>query len=75
MTSKRVIHAFTDCFYPYTGEKEPLIKALAKVVDAAEEHVECDPETIGNECVGLGGADGLIESLKELERALKEIGL
>lgn len=48
-------------------------QALARVVAAAEEHIECEPGMYANECVGLGGADGLKQALAALELALKEV--
>lgn len=36
--------------------------------DAIVEHVECEPGMYGNECVGLGGADGLKEALSQVGR-------
>lgn len=38
------------------------------LAEAIREHVECEPGMYGNECVGLGGADGLCEALAEFEK-------
>jgi hypothetical protein len=70
MISQRVKDALSDSECPIA-----LHAALARVVDAAEEHIECEPGMYANECVGLGGADGLQTALRELQQALKECGV
>ncbi len=42
---------------------DKLARECAAYRAAIEEHIECIPGMYANECVGLGGADGLKEVL------------
>lgn len=51
----------------------PVLLALIECVEAIQEHVECEPGMYGNECVSLGGADGLRLALARIEALVKDV--
>lgn len=53
-----------EAFFALGAERE----RSARLVAAIREHIDCEPGMYANECVGLGGADGLREALAEHEK-------
>lgn len=46
------------------------VELLIPLAEAIDDHVECEPGMRGNECVSLGGADGLRQALADLDTKL-----
>jgi hypothetical protein len=66
--------AYLDGARAENARIRPLLDALLECAQSIQEHVECEPGMYANECIGLGGADGLCEALARLTAIAKERG-
>lgn len=60
---EELFDSWQSCLKQLVTERE----RSQKLAEAIREHIECEPGMYGNECVGLGGADGLRTALAEHE--------